>query len=471
MTSSASPVHQRYTAGSCTLDVTLQLSALSQWQPQPVAQQLQFQLWLRPADSDETAASLVAEGDRQTLQSVTHYIQQQTRATLALASLNAGTARSVPPLPPGCEIASPLSYLQLCDLTTVLNQCEQAVRPLPVSLSLALASESSSSAAESTRDRHSSHSGNLISLAAVRRRPKLWASSAAAAVFAIGLTTTLWPVVNREATTSAPEVSSESDYSAAAPRPDQSLSDQAPSNQPPEASASRDLEAPAASAVPEGSRNVLPALPDRSAGRSAGRSTGRAENPPAGSRAPADSRPKQPPVPMPNQPAQSADPESGESLASAPANISEEAPAAARQAEPIAPSAASSAASADTAEEFSAADAPPPVAPTATDEADTIAQIQAYFAARWQPDQAASQDPLAYQMRLSASGEVVTFAALSEAAQAYRDRLLPPDGQPLTFSVNPDSATSGHSSAQSAGTGLTLRIVLTADGEVQVSKF
>ena len=468
MTSPASPVHQRYTAGSCTLDVTLQLSALSQWQTQPVAQQLQFQLWLRSADSDETATTLMAEGDRQTLQSVTHYIQQQTRATLALASLNAGTARPVPPLPPGCEIASPLSYLQLCDLTTVLNQCEQAVRPLPVSLSLALASESSSSAAESTRDRHSSQSGNLISLAAVRRRPKLWASSAAAAVFAIGLTTTLWPVVNREATTSAPEVSSESDYSAAAPRPDQSLSDQAPSNQPPEASASRDLEAPAASAVPEGSRNVLPALPDRSAGRSAGRSTGRAENPPAGSRAPADSRPKQPPVPMPNQPAQSADPESGESLASAPANISEEAPAAARQAEPIAPSAASSAASADAAEEFSAAPTTP-VAPTVTDEADTIAQIQAYFAARWQPNQAASQDPLAYQMRLSASGEVVTFAALSEAAQAYRDRLLPPDGQPLTFSVSPDSATSDHSAAQPGG--LTLRIVLTANGEVQVSKF
>ncbi|CAN5618708.1 hypothetical protein BH23CYA1_BH23CYA1_00350 [soil metagenome] len=458
MTSLASPIHQRYTAGSCTLDVTLQLSALSQWQPQPVAHQLQFQLWLRPADSDETAATLVTEGDRQTLQSVTHYIQQQTRATLALASLNTGTARSVPPLPPGCKIASPLSYLQLCDLTTVLNQCEQAVRPLPVSLSLALASEPSSSATESSPERNSRNSGNLISLAAVRRRPKLWASSAAAAVFAIGLTTTLWPVVNRDATTSAPEVASESDYSAAAPRPDQS-----PSNQSPEASAPRDLEAPDAIAVPEGS-NTLPALPGRSAGRSAGRS----ENPPAGSRAP-DSRPKQPPSPLPNQPAQSANPESNEPLASAPANISEDAPAAARQAEPIAPSAASSAASADTAEEFSVADAPTPVSPAATDEADTIAQIQAYFAARWQPDQSASQAPLAYQMRLSGSGEVVTFAALSEAAQAYRDRLLPPDGQPLTFSVSPDSATSGHSTTQSAG--MTLRIVLTASGQVQISKF
>ncbi len=460
MTSLASPIHQRYTAGSCTLDVTLQLSALSQWQPQPVAHQLQFQLWLRPADSDETAATLVTEGDRQTLQSVTHYIQQQTRATLALASLNTGTARSVPPLPPGCKIASPLSYLQLCDLTTVLNQCEQAVRPLPVSLSLALASEPSSSATESSPERNSGDSSNLISLAAVRRRPKLWASSAAAAVFAIGLTTTLWPVVNRDATTSAPEVASESDYSAAAPRPDRSLADKSPSNQSPEASAPRDLEAPDAITV-EGN-NTLPALPGRSAGRSAGRS----ENLPAGSRTPADSRPKQPPGPLPNQPAQSADPESIEPLASGPANISEDAPSAARQAEPIAPSAASSAASADTAEEFSVADAP---TPAATDEADTIAQIQAYFAARWQPDQSASQDPLAYQMRLSGSGEVVTFAALSEAAQAYRDRLLPPDGQPLTFSVSPDSATSGHSTTQSAG--MTLRIVLTASGQVQISKF
>ncbi len=485
MTSSASPVHQRYTAGSCTLDVTLHLSALSQWQPQLIAQQLQFQLWLRPVDHDQTsdqaAATLVAEGDRQTLQLVTHYIQQQTRATLALASFKAEAARPAPPLPPGCQIASPLSYLQLCDLTTVLNQCEQAVRPLPVSIDLASASSSSSRPSERTTEPNSEDSSNLISLASVRRRPRLWASSAAAAVFVIGLTTTLWPYVNQTTTTSAPEVASEPDYSAAAPRSGQSSDNPSPSDHSSAASVPSAQQTPAASATPENS-SPLPALPNRSERPSASSSERPSERPSerlsTGRRAPAaDSRQKQPPGPSPSQPANT---ESSESLASAPADISagigEEAPAAARQAGPLAPSLSRSDPNTTTAEDLSAeepsaASAPTPISPADDDEANTIAQIQTYFEARWQPDLSNPQEPLAYQMRLSESGEVVTFAALDEAAQAYRDRLLPPNGQPLIFPISPDPANSSRRTVQSANTGLTLRLILTADGKVQISKF
>ncbi|MGB3293203.1 MAG: hypothetical protein WBB01_09475, partial [Phormidesmis sp.] len=86
---------------------------------------------------------------------------------------------------------------------------------------------------------------------------------------------------------------------------------------------------------------------------------------------------------------------------------------------------------------------------------DTIAQVQRYFQARWQAGDQAVQLPLAYELELSSSGEVARLTGLSEAAQTYGDRLLPPT--PLTFSYSADES-------------LTLRLTITADGIVEVSK-
>ena len=77
---------QRYSHGSCTLEVSFQPSALSQWHPRLVAQALTFKLWLEglaPPEGDavdaagaeaetevETASILIAQGDRATLEAI-----------------------------------------------------------------------------------------------------------------------------------------------------------------------------------------------------------------------------------------------------------------------------------------------------------------------------------------------------------------------------------------------------------------
>ncbi len=470
--SSADPVHQRYTAGDCTLDVTLQLSALSQWYPRPITQQLRFKLWLHSAEGAQTAATLVAQGDREMLQTVARQLQQQTRSTLALANFSTDppsnvSAQSSPDFLIG-EIAQPLSALQLCDLTSVVNQYEQAIHTLPEALSPALED------GISTRT-----SGVLIPFAIARRRPKLWAS-AAAAVFAIGvtagLTTVLRPSSQERATTadsalSEPEAASEPDYSA----PRQTT-----------------VPTPSASSSSSEESESDDASPERSTASSGSRQANRI----AAADSPSQPTERQPARPSSNQsvadPNQSASapkqPSSSDSIApsdaSPPASVSEDTPTAARQAESLAEPPAAGAASDGAAptgnDEFSVANpspsvssppaSAPPVSTATSGEANTIAQVQSYFKARWQPPSSGLQAPLTYQLRLSASGEVIAFVALSEAAQAYRDRLLPAD-QPPTFPMAPSPENTDRRIAQSASNGLTLRLVLTADGQVQVYKF
>ncbi len=454
--SSADPVHQRYTAGDCTLDVTLQLSALSQWYPRPIAQQLRFKLWLHSAEGAETAATLVAQGDREMLQTIAHQLQQQTRSTLALASFNADPAvhTSVQTSPDFLigEMTQPLSALQLCDLTSVINRYEQAVHTLPVALSPALT--------DGVRTRAS---GVLIPFAIARRRPKLWAS--AAAVFAIGVTAGLTTVLrpsNQESMTTAdsalsePEAASEPDYSA----PRQTLPPT------PSASSSDSEESAADGASPERTARSSSPANDRiaAADRPARRPAKRPASPSPNQSV---TESNQPVASAPKQPSSS---DSGTSReARPPASSGEDTPTAARQTESLAePSAADTAPAGN--DEFSTAASSPPVSPAASGEADTIAQVQSYFKGRWQPPTSGLQAPLTYQLRLSASGEVITFAALSEAAQAYRDRLLPTD-QPPTFPMSPSPENTDRRTAQSASDGLTLRLVLTADGQVQVYKF
>ncbi len=196
-TPGVSPVQKRYTAGSCTLDIVLQLSALSQWYPQPIVQDLQFKLWVQPVEPPIERSRgvailprLIAEGDRAALQEISHYLSQKVQSELAIAHLSK-SAPLPPERPPSLQLVQPLSYLQLCDLTIVMRQCEQADRVLPVAIASAPEAVSAP-AAQSVSDIRNRRSGHVIPFAAVRRRPKLWASSAAAALLAVGLTTAVW---------------------------------------------------------------------------------------------------------------------------------------------------------------------------------------------------------------------------------------------------------------------------------------
>ncbi|MEL7071564.1 MAG: hypothetical protein AAGN15_23350 [Cyanobacteria bacterium J06581_3] len=185
---------EQYTAGSCVLEVQTQPSALSQWSPRPIAGQLTFQLWLG-VGSD--ARSLIAEGDRTDLQELFQYVQYQTQQVLAIAALNRSRQAAQPPpqRPQSLQITALLSYLQLADVTAVLSQCEQSARLLPVELG----AEMEAIAPASNPDANVT---NVVSLAEARRRGdriparrkrnSLWMSSAAAALFAVGLTSTLW---------------------------------------------------------------------------------------------------------------------------------------------------------------------------------------------------------------------------------------------------------------------------------------
>lgn len=434
----ARPVQQRYTAGGCALDITLQPSALSQWYPRPVAQALTFKLWFVASGEEgeegaEQTPRLVAEGDREMLQAIAHYIAQQTRAALALAHPSHRPTLSAP-CPPSLQVQSPLSYLQLCDLTAVFNQYEQAVYLLPVPLS---------PSAATGRPR-----GRLIAFPAHRR---VWASSAAAALLAVGLTTAL---LTKEQETAVISDSSPSDSA---------LSNAEPS--PRQRAASRSEDAPTLESAP--------VAPEPAA-----------ENPPSATPTPsADRRPAPTPgspKPAPNRPAPAVSPDPS----AAPPPAAADAPpeeaigqTGQTQEEALSATQATTPNSANDSADERAPALPTPFAarqPTASapedaraqtsaaadaalqaEALDIIAQVQSYFQARWQASDQAVQLPLAYQLQLSSTGEVISFTGLNDAAREYRDRLLPAD--PPTFSRSADEA-------------LTLRLTLTADGLVQVTQ-
>lgn len=260
-----SPTQQRYSHGSCTLEVSFQPSALSQWHPRLVAKALTFKLWLErlaPPEGDvvdaagaevETASTLIAQGDRATLEAIAQNIQQQTRrtllATVSTASLTASasqaaaiTAVPAPQFPPECTRQGPLSYLQLSDLMAVLGQYEQAAAVLPVNLGAENVSEAPRPIAADdaivdeavTRATASqapvtppnpTRRNNLIPFPTTRRRPAVWISSAAVALVAVGLGSTVWQnsqlqdaqLAERLSADSIAEESDNEEFSAALP--------------------------------------------------------------------------------------------------------------------------------------------------------------------------------------------------------------------------------------------------------------
>ena len=434
--SATRPLQQRYTAGGCVLDVTMQPSALTQWYPRTVAQTLTFRLWLATSPQMETpeptSQTLVAEGDRDTLQAIARYIAQQTRHALVVAPSKGQGPSPLAPCPPDLHVQLPLSYLQLCDLTAVFNQVEQAARLLPVSLR--------------SSDTVSGSKGRLIAFPTNR---KLWASSAAAALFAVGLTTALWPrdstqdaaIVSDAVRESAPTAESAPRQNAATqPVPDPSES---VAVNPPDIPPTPSVDSPLG-ATPRPSADVRPpvALPSPSPeDLTVPAEEAQSPAPPASAEA----------VTQPQRAAQIETQLETQAEADRPAADSADTSPSIRPSQPAARRSTAEALSENAQVENSQTDP----ADVQTVETDILIQVQQYFQAQWQNSPQAVQLPLAYDLQLSESGEVMRFTGIGEAAQIFGDRLLP--STPPTFAFSAEEA-------------VTLRVTITAEGIVQVSR-
>ncbi len=618
-TPAASPLQQRYNAGSCRLDVTLQPSALSQWYPRPVSEQLTFKLWLQataqtepdqpepeqleagqktaqPDDLENAELTLIAEGDRTALQAIAQHIQHQTRQTLTVGTLNSPRSNpaQLPPsgmLPPGCLVEGPLSYLQLCDLTSVLNQYEQAAPSLPVTLNLGSLSETRTASQPASPSSPATSKNNLIPFHSNRRRrTRLWASSAAAALFAVGITTTL--VTNNQpqnsptpnaADAGLENLNLEAQQEISAARPSQQSLDDTQQNRPSSdtatpqskpgsapgqsstsalnrdsdnrssanrSSSTRQPETPAPSSEPSprpgspsprGPRRIDSNTPAESSPTPSSTTPNNEPNdeialapPPRPQSPPPTARPQAATAPSPELQTESNDeplatagsavesirperiaveerlegrdeeagdgerrffrlPQTGQTASSnnefeansstQPAITAPPAIISGSETDDVDPTAATESANVgrvtggSTAADGASPDSPLADAPAETDtlntpDADTIAQVQAYFQSRWQANQDISE-PLTYQLQLSETGDVISFAALNSTAQTYRDRLIP-NNRPLSFAINgaaPESPADTNQAQQTpAGAALTLRIILTPTGQVQVVK-
>ncbi len=478
-TPATSSVQKRYTTGSCTLDVALQLSALSQWYPQPIVQDLQFKLWMQPVETIQGTVQntvalprLVAKGDRAALQVISQYLSQKVQSELAIAHLSK-SAPPPPAQPPFLQLTQPLSYLQLCDLTIVMNQCEQAHLMLPVAIASTTQelSPSAVQAASDINDRsdHRQSANNVISLAAFRRRPKLWASSAAAALLAVGLTTAVWQ--NSQNNPQLTTATAPSDFEQTPSNADLAL---------PKAALPKDaVKIPESVEVPQ--RNVPPQIakleqnnPRIESQGTKPKTLNSAEPDSTVPRPSAGVSPQviavdpgvetvQPPADTIEQNIPQPSLETAETVPRSPVAQVPEAEArslsepleaaipssAARRASPI-PSDIDSDMGAVMDEGTGASSTP---------ASEMITQAQAYFQNQWDGTDVVLENALSYTMSVSDMGKIVRFEAEGAAAEGYRDRLQP---KGLVVNMTPERLE--------AIAGVIFRLKITPDGQVQIAE-
>lgn len=513
-TPAAPSIDRRYSAGDCTLSLTLQPSALSQWYPTPIADRVDFKLWMRTGEGLEPV--LLAEGDRTDLQMIAQHVEHRTRAVLSVAQSRSrrDEASTLLSLPLGAHLPEPLSYLQLCDLSAVFNQYEAGAIALPVALDITpesaqAARTMSLEPRSSTVQQRPRKRGLLIPFGSARTA---WASSAAVALFAVGLTSVIW---NRSAVPDFSSVSESelanpsgsesspsglrlnrgdknSQLSAGLPREDaertgdpfQSNANQRLQTAKKNGQSSQSAEPPTPSGAVRQPRNPAnsgsssqtsssAAPPAASEGLSAGESVAPANagNRPSGrSRTRSESANSTTSANIPQAPPQTA---ARSSAAERPnPNNALDRQIARAEADADRQNGTASLSEAETFESESPAtfdSAIPPSADAQTNaqssaiasanqEAETITQVQNYFNRQSLSD-ATPQSPLTYRLQLSQFGEVVGFSALSEAGNAYRDRLLPDSN--ISFPPTSSAALAN---------GLTLQVTLTPDGQVRVQK-
>ncbi|MEL6471803.1 MAG: hypothetical protein AAFQ74_18915 [Cyanobacteria bacterium J06623_4] len=525
-------------------------SALSQWSARTIIQSLSFQLWLADVPggqipdaatlADTRQLQLIATGDRTQLQSLARYIQQKTQRVLAVAALQirrdprSASSVGTEDVPPQClQLQQPLTYLQLCDLASVLGQYEQSAQALPSSLALPASSTEPTARNVISLRRANSTTGSFSdrSVAAARRKNRraLWASSAAAALFAVGLTTSLWsrdPELQQTAVESTvPDATEESFPLGATPEELEKITSAELDNSVPEtagtdgnvattAPAPTAERTPAAGSATADSANVPTAENERPSSGTLPSSSGSVGNGGSTSAAPSDERvergaiantdseanfpaaadgeadptdttisetqPSAPAGPSGITPAAEPAPEASDDAFdadAAPADaIIRSAPpnSAAQRSEQFATSPSIARAPTTTAAQESATpeSAAPPLAasPAAPGLSSTVEQVRAYFQQRWQASAQRDEGPLQYRLQLSATGEVVSFAALNEASQQSRDRILPTDNPP-TFTSAIQSNEEVEESAESSisdDQSSALQIILNPDGVVQV---
>jgi|GEM_PF-3225384 len=483
------PLQKQYTAGSCRLNVELHPSAISQWYPQPVVQNLHFKLWLLASaantaeieGSEITEMQLIAEGDRAALQEISQYILQQVQSRLVIAQVNQrsamGPRSTLRDCPAYLKLPEPLSYLTLCDLSSVLHQYEKTTALLPI------AEPSFTSEPRLT---------NVVPITSARRRPLLWASSAAAAVFAIGLTTSLWtqpqpslspasseladldqdsrqtesndladnPTADSlggEPTGSSPAGSSPAGSSSAGSSPADN-GEIARSSTP---DLSRTERRRSETAVPNVSQPSAALEPESSQSKRPSSETSRASLPNADESSPSPTNTPSisaaPPAPAAAQSEINSEPQrlSGgpsENRATAETEALTEAPAA-----DTAPETVRRANPSRIGNQTGNPENMAPATITAQPQLNTVNQVQRYFQSKWQAQGADLLEPISYEIQISTNGDVVSFSALNDAAQQYRDRLFPTDVQ---FTLEP--------SAPYRTTGLSLRLNILPNGQVTV---
>lgn len=179
MTSTAQLTPLRYDSPTVTLEVMAREAAVSQWSDKPVVQILRYHLQVR--DLSDAAAVIEIRGDRASftplMASVQHYVQAQLTGEtgvdasplnapyLVSDSLTQHTWHLGNTQTSAGETRVRLGTVQLVDLEAVLDQLNDAVRPLPVPL-----------------------------MSTPQRRPwRQWGTAAAGLVAAVGVTTALWP--------------------------------------------------------------------------------------------------------------------------------------------------------------------------------------------------------------------------------------------------------------------------------------
>ena len=483
-TPAADPIKKRYTAGCCALEIALRPSALSQWSERLIAERLTFRLWL--ADGASTTAEeiqatkrLVAEGDRTVLLAITQYIQAKTRQTLAVLAFSASTSSdtSDPPAdqpsdfetdhtcPLEFRYPQALGYLQLCDLNTVLGQCEQAVLALPIAPDEQLSENVV--LLEPVRDRRSIQSTNVVRLPrSPRRRLGLWASSAAAALFAVGLTTTLLSRPEPQSATVAnnADASSRASELETAQQAGGTVENGALENGPLEENSTLNADGTQSAQTQTGLPS--PGLPPSASADQAARPLPRTPNRPT--RNPVIQPSRSAPSPSPSAPELPDSSASTAPTASAPASGRSSTSAIAPP--PPIPDSSSDSLFADqfeSAPEASTAPAENNVTSSArstapqssasqptesAEPAQTVTQVQNYFQQRWR---GGNEAVLLYELKLSAKGEVVGFTAINQAAARESENILPATARP-EFSTRPGAGN------------VTLRILLNGDGTVQV---
>jgi len=414
------PLTRRYTPPTCTLEVTGETSALSQWTSRPVLKNVQFQLSLDdPRQPREQPLQI--RGDREQLQALSEtvetYVQDLINASPTALSLGL-PLEEAPNLPPEKETGHvPQSLLRhSLPLTALGDEATPTTVTLSATQLFDLATALEEYSAEATALPVPSSSKPLAWLA----ETPIWARSAAIALMAVGVSLAILELANQDSPSQLARQEAASPQNDRLPVPSPPPTDALPQIPPLSTAPVAPFPSPPVIPSPPAQPNIVPA-----------------PNPGAPS--------------APSGAAQEAFPES---LAIQPRPQASAAPA--PQPPDVPPPAADAPFSiaAQNGSEVTSRSAARPQTEQLADTVPQVAEARSYFQERWQPPESLKQT-LEYTLILNPDGSLQRAVPLGEAAATYLDRT------PIPLANEPFVAPLG-------GRGSALiRLVLHPDGEVQ----